>query len=208
MSMKTTNTAAKKGTEIRPPRHPPRALTVRQQRFAEFVAAGMPAIKAYSKAGYSQDRKIAEAHASRLVENGGVAALIAKLREPQTKAAKFTKEEKLAYLAAICRTSIGEIGPDSPLCQEFTEERIGGGRRGKLRKGSSDSGNEVEGPPRFQVRAKMADKLRALELHSKLVGDFEPDRVEVETGPSTLASIEERAKSVVSALSRAWKRVP
>ncbi len=178
----------------------PRPLNVRQERFAELVAAGIPATTAYRQAGYTDAGRNAEQNASRLRENEGVAARIAELRKPQTKAAELLKEEKLAFLAAIVRTPIGEIGPDSPLCAEFVQETIGGGDRGKLKKGKADSGNEIGGPLVTRLRVKMCDKLRALELHSKLVGDFEPDKVTVDAGPSVIESIRERAMKVASAL--------
>lgn len=46
-------------------------------------------------------------------------------------------------------------------------------------------------------------RIRAMELDAKLAGHFEPDRVEVETGPYTLESIRERAKTVASLMSLA-----
>ena len=77
---------------------------------------------------------------------------------------------------------------------------MGGGSRGKLRKGKAPAGNEVVNDTVIRRKIKGIDKLRALELHSKLVGDFEPERVEIETGPKTLEALELRAAAVVSAL--------
>lgn len=196
MSTATKSTA--KGTKGA--KKTPRKLNVRQEKFAELVASGMPATRAYREAGYTDNGRTAESHASRLVENGGVKARIAELRKPQTAAATMTKEEKLAFLAAIIRTPIDQIGPDSPLCQEYTEDCIGGGRAGKLKQGAAPAGNETVTPLVFRIKTKMCDKLRALELHSKLVGDFEPEKIEVEAGNQTLATIKERAANVVSVL--------
>lgn len=44
---------------------------------------------------------------------------------------------------------------------------------------------------------------RAIEMDCRMAGHFEPEKVEVATGTSNLASLEERAKKVVSALN-AW----
>ena len=49
---------------------------------------------------------------------------------------------------------------------------------------------------------KMSDRLRAVEIDSKMAGHFEPDRVEIETGPKQIDLIRERAAHVVSVLSR------
>ena len=51
---------------------------------------------------------------------------------------------------------------------------------------------------------KVADKLRAIELHSKLLGHFEHDRMELELGNATLQTIKERAKEVGFTLSRRY----
>ena len=182
-----------------------RPLNIRQERFAEFVASGMPATKAYMKAGYSNDPRIAEAHASRLVENGGVKARIAELRQPQTKAALRKKDDNLRYLAEVIGTALRDIGPDSPLCVEYSEDLVGGGNRGKLRRGKADSGNEVIEEAVLRRRVKKPCPLRAIEIYSRLLGHFEPDRVEVEAGPKTLLSIKERAEQVSSALIKKYE---
>lgn len=184
-----------------------RPLNIRQQRFAELVVSGMPATKAYMEAGYSQDPRIAEAHACRLVENGGVKTLIAKLRAPQTKAALRKKEDNLRYLAEVIVATLNDIGPDSPICVEYVEDFIAGGRRGKIKRGNAEQGSEVAGPDIIRRRVKKPDPLRAIELYSKLLGHFEPDRVEVEAGPKTLLWIKERAAQVSSALARRYSTV-
>ena len=47
---------------------------------------------------------------------------------------------------------------------------------------------------------KPADWLRAIEIDARLAGHFEPERVEVETGPRTLDEIRARANAVASGL--------
>lgn len=49
---------------------------------------------------------------------------------------------------------------------------------------------------------KPADRIRAIEVDSKLAGHYAVEKVEVDTGPNLLASIEERAKRVGAVLSR------
>lgn len=182
----------------------PAQLNIRQQRFAEFVVAGESDVQAYIKAGYTKSIKNAEANAWRVKDNDGVKALIAKLRQPQTKAALRKKEDNLRFLAEVIGTALDDIGPDSPLCTECTTDFIAGGSRGKLKRGQADHGNEVAGPDIIRRRVKKPDPLRAIELYSKLLGHFEPDRVEVEAGPKTLLSIKERAAEVSSALARRY----
>lgn len=175
-------------------------LNIRQQRFAELVVSGMSATQAYKDAGYKGTGHAAEASASKILSRVEVQAYIAQLRAPETSKALLTKDEKRAWLADLLRTPIGEIGPDSTLCMEYSSVEVGGGDRGRLRRGNAPEGNEVSGPPRRLTRVKMADKLRAIELDSKLAGHFEPDQLIVETGPKTLEAIKQRALNVVSAL--------
>jgi len=108
----------------------PRKLNVRQERFAELVASGMPATKAYSEAGYSNDPRIAEAHACRLVENGGVKARIAQLRAPQTRKTLMSRDRKREILAGIAESEasgkmaiIRAIEVDAKLAGHFEPDR-------------------------------------------------------------------------------------
>jgi hypothetical protein len=52
---------------------------------------------------------------------------------------------------------------------------------------------------------KINDILRAIELHSKMMGHFEPDRTELQVGSSTLQSIKKRAREVGYTLSRRYQ---
>jgi hypothetical protein len=178
----------------------PRPLTARRERFCELIVEGKDGTTAYLEAGWKSSRDAAKVSASRLLTFDNVKARIAVLRAPQTAKSMLTKDQKLEYLAAIVRTPIGQIGPDSPLCAEFVQETIAGGDRGKLRKCTAASGNEIGSPLVTRLRVKMPDKLRALELHCKLAGDFEPDKVTVDAGPSVIETIRERAMKVASAL--------
>jgi len=175
-------------------------LNTRQARFAELVASGMAAGPAYIKAGFAVSSEVAKVNASRLLTFANVKARIAELRKPQTEECLLTLDAKRRILAEIVRTPIGQLGPESPLCAEYVRLKVSGGARGKLKRGRSPGGNEVDDPEVWQIRVKGYDKLRALELDSKLAGHFAPDQVVVETGPETLLDIRERAAHVVSAL--------
>ncbi len=181
-----------------------KAPNVRRECFCELIAAGEVPADAWIKAGYKVSREVARRNAHEALTIPDVIARIAELRKPQTKAALRKKEDNLRFLAEVIGTALADIGPDSPLCTEYTEESIGGGRRGRLKRGHSPEGNEISGPDVIRRRVKKPDPLRAIELYSKLLGHFEPDRFEVEAGPKTLLSIKERAAQVESALARRY----
>jgi hypothetical protein len=178
-------------------------MNIRQQRFAEFVASGMAAGPAYIKAGFRVSPNVAKANASRLLlTNADLKAKVAQLRAPQTAECLMTLDAKRRILAEIVRTPIGQLGPESPLCAEYVRLKVSGGARRKVKRGQSPGGNEVDDTEVWQIRVKGYDKLRAIELDSKLAGHFAPAEVVVESGPTQLESIRERAAQVVSALNR------
>lgn len=166
-----------------------KGLNARQELFCEFVAAGMSQTDAYIKAGFKSTKEAARRAAARLLTNVDVKKRIQELlqKNPDVSIAKMTKQEKLDYLAQVIRTPIGQLTPDSPYCAEHTTETLPGDM-GIVRR-----------------RVKGFDKLRAIELHSKLLGHFEPDRKEIEFGNQALMSIKERAKELGYAMSSAYK---
>jgi hypothetical protein len=185
-----------------------RPLNTRQERFCEFIAAGENQTDAYLNAGFKVPRDDARKHAARLMTNDGVQARITELRTPQTKAALRMKEDNLRFLAEVIVTPLSQIGPDSPLCVEYVEEYISGGAAGKRRRGHTSAGNESASPVMIRRRVKKLDPLRAIELYSKMLGHFEPDRTEIAVPSKTLLSIKERAAQVVSALARRYEEYP
>ncbi len=183
-----------------------KGLSVRQERFSELVAMGMTGAAAYVKAGYNVGPDVAKANACRLLTTANVKARIAELRKPQTDACLMTIEFKRMLLAEICGMPIGKLTPQSNLCAEFVTTKVSGGTRGKLKRGKKSSGNDVVDDMVIQTKVKGFDKLRAMELDSKLAGHFAPEQMVVETGPETLASIKDRVASVVSGLNLAKLR--
>lgn len=112
----------------------------RHERFAQSVASGMAAAAAYVEAGYT-DRG-ANAHASRLIANGSVAARIAWLKSQTARAASRSRED---VVERLLRIGMGEA-------VESHETSLGG------------EAIAIEAP------AKTADQIKALALAAKLCG--------------------------------------
>ena len=72
--------------------------------------------KAYNRKDMSNDA--ASKAASRLSKDGEVLRMIDELNAQLDRSAVATKQECLEFLTAVLRTPIGEVGEDSPLCQE------------------------------------------------------------------------------------------
>ena len=96
------------------PKKPPstaRRLSVRQERFCEFIASGMSGTDAWLAAGYHVDRQHARVQASDSQTKPNIAARIAELRKPQTKKALMTKD-RLRELLMECAENRTEKMPD------------------------------------------------------------------------------------------------
>lgn len=117
--------------------------------------------KAYNRKDMSNDA--ASKAASRLSKDGEVLRMIDELNAQLDRSAIATKQECLEFLTAVLRTPIGEVGEDSPLCQEVAY---------------TDSG----------MRKKMPGKIEAVRELSKLAGYNEPEPVAV-PGLSKIAAV-------------------
>jgi len=136
-----------------------RPLNTRQKKFLEnHLIKGMSIAESVRRAGYSIKSGRSEDYSSwgcRILKTPRVASEVQKIREKAFSREALSYAEKRAFLARAVRTSVGEIHEGSDLAQEVT---ITEGKEGTSR------------------RVKAVDKLRALELDSKLAGDFYSDR--------------------------------
>ena len=143
-----------------------RALTTKQRRFVEnYVTKDLSIAESVRRAGYLFKSDRTEDYGSygcKLLKQDRISSYVAKLREKAFSREVLTFSEKRAWLARAVRTSVGEIHEGSDLAQEVT---ITEGKEGTSRK----------------VRA--VDKLRALELDSRLAGDFYADRTPQASNP-------------------------
>jgi len=174
-----------------------RPLNIRQKRFAELVASGMPATRAYMEAGYSRDPRIAEANAFRLMGNDGVKAVIAKLRVPQTKAALSSRDHKRAMLREVfenpavkMQDRLRAIELDARLAGQFEPDRT-----------------EIE----VGERSLQSIRERAKEVCSALVRRYEaspvcPSSSEQKAHESTVVEATKRSCHTVPDERAAWQR--
>lgn len=90
----------------------------------------------------------------------------------------FRVETLAQYLVEGIETPIGEITEDHRLAQEMTVE-VQGGRRGRLKRGQADEGNEDESPPVEVVKIKMLPKSEAIKHLLAITGWAAAQKVEV-----------------------------
>lgn len=140
--------------------------TEKKKEFARLLVEGkLSKPDAYRKAYKRKDMsgEAASKAASRLSKDAEVLRIIGELNAQLDKSAIATKQECLEFLTAVLRTPIGDVGEDSPLCQEVAY---------------TDSG----------MRKKMPGKIEAVREISKLAGYNEPEKLEV-GGLSQIAEV-------------------
>jgi hypothetical protein len=139
-------------------------LTTKQIAYCTLRAKGENKARSYLLAGYkAANSEQAGSAACKLEADDRVHSYISTLKESSFLKEALTLAEKRAFLARAVRCDVSN--PDADLIQEVSE-----------------SSNE-HGVSR---RVKVVDRLRALELDSKIAGDFYSDREPQANNPFTL----------------------
>lgn len=156
----------------------------RHERFAQLIASGKAASEAYGEV-YDRVGRVAETSGSRLMRNVKVQERIVELQEKAADESVLTLREIQQFLAAVVRGAVGEVGPDSPLCQEYTKRFEAGGE--------SSSDYEV-------VKIKVPCKLKAVELSAKLSGFLTEKREVTVESKASPVELESRLKTAMEFL--------
>lgn len=127
--MKNTPPKPKAGKPATPAKTRP--LTVQQERFCEFIAAGENQTEAWLKAGYKVSRSVARRNAAESLTKPDIKARIAELRKPQTRKAVLTKDRKREMLLEIAESSrektqdrLRALEIDAKLAGHFEPDRV------------------------------------------------------------------------------------
>lgn len=118
----------------------------RHEAFAQRVVTGESLSQAYRQV-YGTDAKAAGANGARLMKNDSVRRRVAQLQRRSADGAVMALTTKREYLYRVVMTAIAEVDEQSDLCAKF--ERTA-----------------------HCYRKAMPDKIRAIELDSKLAGHF------------------------------------
>lgn len=92
-------------------------MNPKQQKFAELVASGLPASRAYEQAGYIATGHAAESSASKLLKSPEVEEYLAGLQDDAAKESKLTRDAAAGMLVDILRSKPSEANMDNPLCE-------------------------------------------------------------------------------------------
>ena len=138
-------------------------LSPKQSQFIKYHLEGLPLSKAYLLAGYkSNSVENAASDACRLIKTPKVSQAIERAKAVEWEKTVMSLAERKAFLSSVARTPAGQVDKDSPLCQEYSED--------------------VDQMGNVKKRVKMPNKLEAINILSKLSGDYET-RDDRETNP-------------------------
>lgn len=140
------------------------ALNPRQKKFAELYHRYGNGTRAYGEAG--EVARTDEGNypawcaveANRYLRNPNIRKYLATLRGEAEQLSTLSLAETVDYLVSAITTPVGEIGPESPLCEEYTVDDAG------------------------RVKTKSVSKLGAIRELARLTGMGEPEKVEVSAG--------------------------
>jgi phage terminase small subunit len=155
----TMDKAAAKKTKAETP------ITDRMRRVCELVVAGMPAGRAYERAGYSARGDVADQAASRLLGTVKVARYLEQLRKEAME-----RDDLVQYLVDVLKTPVGKIDANHVLAQEWSMDEAGG------------------------IKVKMPAKLAAAAQLAAIMGWNKPQEVKVDASDK-LADIIRRIRA-------------
>lgn len=144
-------------------------LNPRQKRFAELYHRYGNGTRAY---GEAYDAPKTETGAfpgwcatdgNRLLRNEQVRAELTRLKGTADALSSLSLAETVDYLVSAIITPVGEIGPESPLCEEYTVDDAG------------------------RVKTKSVSKLGAIRELARLTGMGEPEKIELSADDSLAA---------------------
>ena len=99
-----------------------RELSAKHEAFAQRIANGDAASRAYA-AVYGKKGATAEVNGSRLLRNAKVKARVCELQKENERRSRMSRDEALAYLAAVVRTPCGQVTPRSNLAEVCCEKQ-------------------------------------------------------------------------------------
>jgi len=163
-------------------------LSDRQRKFAENLATGMSQTEAYKRAGYTaKNNKVAEASASRLLSNAKVSTYLDELRAKSVDETIWTRNKMIAYLCAVLEIDVKDV--INPETGAMELETAGSMVTSFKVQEKVNANGDVWG---VDKDAKFFSKEKAAEMLTKLMGWNEPEKLEVDAGPSLLEWIRER----------------
>ena len=143
-------TARRKSTRVAPGRRPQRSAGTPVSAAKRRAATAKRRARARAIARGHRQHAVLHAHSGPPATLAEVQARVSALQAEAAKVGVLTLEEKRRYLRRVVLTPVGQVTEKSELCQKYESHTSEGGTR---------------------LKDWMPDKLRAIELDSKLAGE-------------------------------------
>jgi Terminase small subunit len=136
----------------------PRLRKIAYEKFAQFVASGLSLSEAYRRT--TGQTKNADVKGTQWHGYAGIKERIAELKAQNAQRAQMTREELMAFYAAVIRTPANQVPAGSPVIQAY--EQDGEGR----------------------VKLRLCDKVQAGAALARMCGYNEPEQLRLSSGNS------------------------
>jgi Terminase small subunit len=136
----------------------PRPRKIAYEKFAQFVASGLSLSEAYRRT--TGQTKNADVKGTQWHGYAGIKERIAELKAQNAQRAQMTREELMAFYAAVIRTPANQVPAGSPVIQAY--EQDGEGR----------------------VKLRLCDKVQAGAALARMCGYNEPEQLRLSSGNS------------------------
>jgi phage terminase small subunit len=100
-------------------------LSPRERTFADGFIGGLPAGRAYERAGYKARGGSADSLACKMLRKDKLMAYVRAARRRMAEADQYQKWQLIEFLTRAITTPVGQIDEESDLAQEVTREEIG-----------------------------------------------------------------------------------
>ena len=101
----------------------PRLRKIAYEKFAQFVASGLSLAESYRRT--TGQTKNADVKGTQWHGYAGIKERIAELKEQNAQRAQLTREELLAFYAAVIRTPADQVPAGSPVIQAYEQDGEG-----------------------------------------------------------------------------------
>jgi Terminase small subunit len=135
-----------------------RPRKIAHEKFAEFAASGLSLSEAYRRT--TGQTKNADVKGTQWHGYAGIKERIAELKAQNAQRAQMTREELMAFYAAVIRTPANQVPAGSPVIQAY--EQDGEGR----------------------VKLRLCDKVQAGAALARMCGYNEPEQLRLSSGNS------------------------
>ena len=126
----------------------------RHEAFARLLVQGKSQAEAYRELFPASRRWKADSVHEKASKLGAkVRPRVAEIQQEGVSKAILTRNELAEYLSRVIRTPVGEVGPDSPLVQEYSADKSG-------------------------IRVRMVSKIAAVSELAKLMGWYAPEKTD------------------------------